>query len=548
MPRPIYLGFDEEILSLLQKIRKTGSEDVILVIPRGARILKNLTNLKLLREQAVKLKKTVKIATADEHGKLLIQRAGLALTAAIPNVSPHLLASAARESSSTTRPRMGDIVSHRHQKTEMSPQQEEKPLSDKDLSNLFKADQKTTNAIVLPQKKETRFRFPSKIIGFAAVLAAIAVILGVLAFYQLPKAEISVKPRSEPMIRDGIEVLVDSQINAVDEQAQSIPGKKVSQEFSETKTYPVNGTKNVGEKASGFVTIYNFSNTTLILKKATTRLQGSNGKVYYFLQDVGSIRPTVRVGSGAEINPQTLIDPVPIVAAEAGEDSNVAAGTRFEIINEVFGHKPDVLYAINSNPVSGGSTNTVKMLSDADVNFAREDLLKTVLEKYRTQIASQFSTTSRLEDNAFKFQVAEETLSNPVGTEVQNFSMTQKIRINALLYDTEDLRGLIVNKIVRLLPENKYLLPESEQKLSGQFISLDLGVGSGTLKAHFESTVRYTLNPSFLVKSILKKSPSDAKDILLSRPEIEDVNIQLTPFWVKTVPAFENKVIFKVEN
>ncbi|MCL5435796.1 MAG: hypothetical protein M1275_01825 [Patescibacteria group bacterium] len=68
----------------------------------------------------------------------------------------------------------------------------------------------------------------------------------------------------------------------------------------------------------------------------------------------------------------------------------------------------------------------------------------------------------------------------------------------------------------------------------------------GTLRAHFESEVRYQINADFLMQSLPGKTATQVKEILLSRPEISDVSVFFSPFWVKSVPKFGNKIDFKI--
>ena len=149
----------------------------------------------------------------------------------------------------------------------------------------------------------------------AAVVAIVVLASG--ALFYLPSAAITVKARSEPVARD-FEIRVDPSAAAASSIELAIPAKTIDREVEGSKTAQATGQRNIGKTASGFVSIYNFSKTTLILKAATTELT-ANGRKYYFTQDVGGIRPTARIGlEDQEIDETSLIPPVPIVAAGAG--------------------------------------------------------------------------------------------------------------------------------------------------------------------------------------------------------------------------------------
>lgn len=546
MRQPLYLNLDEEVVSILAKIKKAGGDDIVLVVPRGAKILSSVTVLRLLEEQSQQLGKKIAIATADERGKAVIKKAGIAL---VSPTAAHLgqgLAGAGRRIRA-----MGDIrrpsnlmASGRRTTGGQATSHRISPAAQSKAENL--------SALIAPQTSEQTIKMPEVVpyrrIKYRYIFVPLitALLVGaVFVFYILPHAEVTVIPRTEPITRD-LEIQVEAARGIPDIQNLSIPGKKISEELTEAKTYPSTGTKNVGERASGFVTVYNFSKSSLILKKATTRLE-AGGKRYYFLQDVGSIRPTARIGADLEVDPTSLIDPVPIGAVDSGEQFNLPAGARFEIYNEVFGHQPNVLYAINGNPIAGGTSKQVKIVSGGDVETARGDLQKTLADTLREKIKAKLSASSRLAENSYRADVLEENISKPVGAEAEQFEFRQKVRITALTYSQQDARDLIVGRTVRLLPDNKFLPAQQKEDVTAQFVSLDLAGGVGTLKAHFESEVRYQINTDVLSRSLLGKTPAQVKEILLARPEVQDVQVTLSPFWVNTVPRFSSKVLVKVK-
>ena len=53
----IYLESDEEITSVVDRLRKSEAKEIILVIPKGTALLQSIVNLKLLKKEAEKLKK-----------------------------------------------------------------------------------------------------------------------------------------------------------------------------------------------------------------------------------------------------------------------------------------------------------------------------------------------------------------------------------------------------------------------------------------------------------------------------------------------------------
>src|SRR3990167_345002 len=77
MEKVIYLEPDDEITSVIDKIKKVNQDKVILVVPKAATILQSVVNLKILKQQTVRLGKAISIVTSDETGRNLAGQIGL---------------------------------------------------------------------------------------------------------------------------------------------------------------------------------------------------------------------------------------------------------------------------------------------------------------------------------------------------------------------------------------------------------------------------------------------------------------------------------------
>jgi hypothetical protein len=85
-PKIIYLESDEEVTSVVDKMRKTEFNKVVLVIPKEASLLQSVINLKLLKRQAQNLDKQLAIVTNDKTGRSLAQKVGLLASAKLEEV------------------------------------------------------------------------------------------------------------------------------------------------------------------------------------------------------------------------------------------------------------------------------------------------------------------------------------------------------------------------------------------------------------------------------------------------------------------------------
>src|SRR3990167_2305989 len=77
MHQTFYIDVDEEITSIINRLRKSRAKENIFVLPRGALILQSIVNLKLLKKETEKLKKQLMIVTQDAQGRGIAEKVGI---------------------------------------------------------------------------------------------------------------------------------------------------------------------------------------------------------------------------------------------------------------------------------------------------------------------------------------------------------------------------------------------------------------------------------------------------------------------------------------
>ncbi len=72
-----YIDSDEEIISVVSRLRKTSDVDVFFVVPKRALFMQSFVNLRLLERETKKFGKHLCLVTPDEEGRALAQKAGI---------------------------------------------------------------------------------------------------------------------------------------------------------------------------------------------------------------------------------------------------------------------------------------------------------------------------------------------------------------------------------------------------------------------------------------------------------------------------------------
>ena len=77
MHQTFYIDVDEEISSVIDKLRKSLAVENYFVVTKRALVVQSIVNLKLLKREAEKIKKGIVIVTADEQTMKMAERAGI---------------------------------------------------------------------------------------------------------------------------------------------------------------------------------------------------------------------------------------------------------------------------------------------------------------------------------------------------------------------------------------------------------------------------------------------------------------------------------------
>jgi hypothetical protein len=79
MHKTIYIDVDEEITSIIDRMRNANSSEIVISVPKRALLIQSILNLKILKKEAERMGITVVIVTQDKLGRLLVEKAGIEL-------------------------------------------------------------------------------------------------------------------------------------------------------------------------------------------------------------------------------------------------------------------------------------------------------------------------------------------------------------------------------------------------------------------------------------------------------------------------------------
>lgn len=528
---PIYLESDDEITSVVDKLKNAEGTSLDIVIPKEAIMLQSVINLKLLKKQAESLGKEITIVTTDKVGQKLAEQIGIPVVAREGQEPKEVIMSEVEKPTFSE----DDIKIKNVQEVANVPvvpddEGVQKAGDAQNAESVQDAEAKPKEA-----KKKGWFRLHKK--GIAVAIGFGILALAILAYVFVPLANITIRLAAEKKSLD-LSFTADKAATEVSTDENKIPAREVVQELEKEETYPATGKKDIGEKATGQVTIYNNFSTTSKTLVAGTKLV-SNGLNYTITTNV-TVPGYTDPGGGKVAG---KIENVNIRASEAGEKYNIASGSKFSV--PIIGSND--FYAEATTALTGGTTKQVTYITAQDIASAEEKLATTVDSELKTKLNDAIEDGDTLLEEAFAIEKQAPVPSSPVNTEVSEFKLKVSAKITALVFNRDDLLRLAEGVLSREIGSTKEIVEKdslvSEAKL--QKIDTKTGVIEATLAG--EAYIASKINQDELRNSINGDPEAVASEFINGLEGVDEVQFRFFPGFYKRIPRINSHIYFKVE-
>ena len=545
MERVLYLEPDEEITSVIDRIKSLKSKTIALVVPRDAVILQSMVNLKLLKKEADKLDRKLSIVTADKVGRNLASQVGLAVYDKLEKefLEPEPEEEWQAVSSDETLEDLEKSSAKSLQKAEeleKEPAKIEKPEEpiksspEKEISGKEKGGPSKSfeKAFEPPQKGKFKLNKKLLIIGIIFSIFALAFIL----FLFLPKAQINLVVKAEKIESD-FDLSVDKSIIDPNLTESLIPGQIIEAEAEKESTANATGKKEVGEKARGTVRVYNSYDSDPQAIKAGTKFT-KDAKVFTNAATVTVPGFTLEAG-----NPVPGTAEVVIVAEREGEAYNIAAG-KFSIA----GFPVANFYAQSSQAMSGGYSKTVTVISQGDIDGLKNTLTEGATVEAKKSLSSENGDDLEYLEDGLALEVINFATSHQVDEQFSDFTGKIKIKVRAIAYKKADFEKIVNENFQKeATAKGKELAEVDFQNMKKTIKSKDFGKGTMMIAISGEGFAGPKLDEKKLKLNLIRKDRIRGVEYLTSFAEIKSAEVNLWPFWVKKVPALERSIKIKIE-
>lgn len=553
MVKTLYFNIEDDVKSIVARLRAEGEQDFVLVFPRRSYLFSDPLNVKMLKKQLDILRKTASIMTMDERGQAASVEAGFTLRE-IPTRK--------------ARTGMGDIaVRSRRAVSEPVPAAvepqivEDEALLVAEEVSVVMSPKRVVSARAIPrlavhdtifsdvpkrssfeteglrQRSEARRKMRVAWLGALALVVIIALLGGI---FILPKASVTVYAKADPVVRD-LELALATSTTTADVNTLSMPATAVDQTLEAQDKFQTNGKKELGSKATGKVRIFNLTGASINLRASTTTLS-ANGKTFVFTTDQNYVKPVTAKNVSNPDSGQIAA----VVAVEGGEASNLPEGTRLEITNQVFGNKPQLLYAQVDEAFVGGNSRFVSVIEQADITTAQESLTKSVLDKLATDLKVEGKF---LAERAYSVEVVDFTTDKPVTTESPTFTAQLKLHVKGLVFDPVTLTELVRSRVIQVLPTGGHLEPASKDTMTFRVREIDPVAGTLRLIVHLESKLYKDIDLDPFRTALVGKSKAEAEAEAGRTSGVDHADIVLWPSWQSSLPRLGSRItVTKQEN
>ncbi|OGZ34644.1 MAG: hypothetical protein A2Y98_00070 [Candidatus Portnoybacteria bacterium RBG_19FT_COMBO_36_7] len=590
----IYINPSEEITSVIDKLVRTKTDEVFLVVPKAAVVGQSLVNLRLLKREADNLKKRIIIVSPEVALQRMANKTGFSVSDSLPSqkdeekeskedailqdqVTPDEFKKFLTEEKKSSSMRMSDIVKagstpasqllvkkikdisaksadvvlEQRAEAESKILDEEVPDTEEEkipVTESFEVKSYQDEGLRKPhvlardadeysgKKIKTVSAFPVKI--FSIFILSAVVIAGIVFYLALGKADVILTAKKEQTPFD-FKVLADNNLSQIDEVANKIPAQLIRLEDKDSEEFAATGQRQMNEKASGIITVYNAYSSSPQGLVETTRFLSQDGKIFRLTESVTV--PGAKIEEGKIV--ASYID-VKVQADQPGDSYNIGP-SNFSIPGFQGSPKYTGFYGKSKNNMSGGSTENVRVMTQDDFNKAKEKVWESLRQKIQTELATQISANLTILDGSVEIQMDKVESSAEIGGKAENFTLTVTGSARALVFSEDDIVVLLRNNLSDKLSENKEIADQTP--LNYGETKIDIEKGQISFRVSGLQEVFWKIDQEEIKKLIAGKKQNEVEELLFGRPEIKEAQFSLWPFWVRSIPRQTDKIKITVD-
>jgi hypothetical protein len=537
----IYVDVDEEITGIISKIQNSSKDIVALVLPKRAAVLQSSVNMKLLKRAQDQHKKKIVLITSESRILPLAGAAGLFVASNLTSTPYVPLAKVVKDAKPDA-----DEIDPNTPVSQVAPDAKYADTDDEiEIDNTPKGPEAVAAAAAGGNKAKkdkknkvpnfSKFRKKVILIALVVLLLIFGLVYGLLF---APKAHVTVKAQTDSLPTT-LDFIADPNASGADTTSKIVRASVQTTQKDQSEQVNSSGKENKGNKATGNVTLTNCSqNNSPTTVPANTQLS-SNGIIYITKKSVSLPFSGHRPDGSCDSASGFTSGSVSITAQNPGANANVSNNSF-----SVSGYSD-----VNaSGSASGGTDNNVKVVTQADVDKAKERIAgepNTARDDFKAQLQKDGYIAI---DDSFKAKPGKYGITPKVGDEGDQVTVSVTTTYTMLGVKKEDLQELIKNQ-VSSQDQGKTILSDGLDNATIKINDSAIGLSDGQVGLNINTTVIAgpNINQDDLKQKIAGKKSGEAENILGQVSGLSDPKVELSPFWVGHVPKKNSKITIEIQ-
>ena len=539
----IYIDTDDDITSIIGKIKASKEKIVALVPPKRTGLLQSAVNLRLLARTAKISEKNLVIVS---NNKALIALTALAKIPVAKNLQskPEIAEIAALEIDDGediiegSQLPIGELVKTTDYTKNASEEVIAEDMGSINIDNdatqyvpptpigatVIKPEKPAKKVLKVPNFPEFRKKLFLGIGG-----GILFIIFMVWAIWFAPAATVIVTAKTEPAPVSMTLTLGGTQATDVNKNIVSTVTKQIKKDVS--VDFTATGQKKIGNKAAGTMTLSNGADSSS--KNVPAGSIFSSGDLDFVTNSSITV-PGAYVSGGHIVAGQKTVS---VTAADVGADYNLAAGDYSSSVSGV---------TASGGQMSGGDSHDAVVVTTDDIQKAGQSLVDLPTGDVKQQLIKQFTNGETVISDSFNIDRADAVSAPLVGAE----TIGGKAKLTSST--TFSLTAIAKSELESFLREaiNKQINGTSQRVYSD---GIDKVTVSGFVKSDTSSTVNIAasgqIGPNISetqVKNLVKgKNFGDAQSLLSGIQGVSNVDVNFSYFWVTTIPDDATKIQVK---
>ncbi len=533
----IYIDTEDDITAIIGKVKAAKAKIVALVPPKRIGAIQSAVNLKLVHRAAEQADKRLVLISNNAALMALAGSAGIPVAKNLQS-KPELAEIPALEiddgediidGEAPAATAAADTATADDAVTAVEGTESTTPAAKPAASTLGATAVAAKSKVKIPNFNSFRKKL------FLIIAAAVLLIGGLVwAFVFAPRATIVVQARTS-------DVAMNTQVKLAESATTSLKDGSVKSIVRTNKKdvsipFTATGSKNVGEKATGTVNFSN-GNAGKVTVSAGTKLTSASGMVFVVDSDVNIPAGTVSC--------PTIFSCAGTPGKSSGTVTAAAGGASYNGATGNVSGAPDNVTASFSGATSGGTDKNVAVVQQSDIDEVSDKITTSSdADAAKSALAKQLGDDYIVLDSTFKSDKGEVKPSPAVDAEAADGKGT--------------LSGSVTFSIVAVAKSemSKFLKSYLEQSIDGKtsqkiyddgsktvsFTNVNAVEGGYTAGVTTNGKVGPKIDENALKEFAKGKKTGEVQDYARNINGVEDVVVNLSPFWVTGVPNDTKKI------